>query len=308
MTNELLQSVVCNLCGADDAKVIYPSQRHGEAKVGTDEFRSSGDEPLIDPLVHCCRCGLKYVTPRLNPTTVLEGYAAAVDETFVSQAKARERTFTRCLDIMQALLGQRPGRLLDIGTANGSFLKVARDAGWDVAGCEPNRWMVEWCRRNYGIPVTAGTIFDGHYASESFDVITLWDVLEHTPDPMAVLRECHRLLKDGGLVVVNYPDIDSWIARVMGRKWVFLLSVHYYYFTPKTVRRALEQAALRPLKFKAHFQSLEFDYILQRATPYAPFLAQPLRRLVNALGLGKMDVPYWMGQTLVIARKQAHSS
>jgi hypothetical protein len=94
----------------------------------------------------------------------------------------------------------------------------------------------------------------------------------------------------------------------MGRKWVFLLSVHYYFFTPKTIRRALEQADLRPIKLKAHFQSLEFDYILHRATPYASFLARPLRRLVNALGMGKMQVPYWMGQTLAIGRKQARSS
>ena len=89
MTESLLEQVACNLCGADDPLTILPSQRDGNVQITTNEFRSSGDEPLVDPLVQCRHCGLKYVTPRLNHSVVLEGYAAAVDETFVSQAKAR---------------------------------------------------------------------------------------------------------------------------------------------------------------------------------------------------------------------------
>lgn len=305
MTESLLEHVACNLCGANDPLTILPSQRDGHVEISANEFRSSGDEPLVDPLVKCRQCGLEYVTPRLNHSVVLEGYAAAVDETFVSQAKARERTFARCLATVQSVWRKPPGRLLDVGTANGSFLKVARDAGWEVAGCEPNRWMGEWCRKNYGIPVTSGTVFDGHFSDESFDVVTLWDVLEHTPDPMTVLRECRRVLKSGGLLVVNYPDIGSWIARSMGRRWVFLLSIHYYYFTRRTIREALRRAQLEPLRIKPHFQSLEFEYILHRATPYAAFVAKPMRRLVIAVGAGKWQVPYWVGQTLVISRKVA---
>jgi hypothetical protein len=68
---------------------------------------------------------------------------------------------------------------------------------------------------------------------------------------------------------------------------------------------ALEKAGWQPIKLKPHFQSLELDYILFRATPYAGFIARPLRKLVNALGLGKMNCPYWVGQTLVISRKKA---
>ena len=305
MATELLEHVACNLCGADDPETIYPSQRQSRVELSPDEFRSSGDEPLHDPLVRCRRCGLQYVTPRLNSAVVIDGYANAVDETFVSQAAGRERTFFRCLDVVQKVWRKPPGRILDIGAANGSFLKVARDAGWEVSGCEPNRWMVEWCRQNYDLVLTAGTVFDGKYASASFDVVTLWDVLEHTPDPMAVLQECQRLLLPGGLLVVNYPDIGSLVARAMGRKWVFLLSIHYFYFTPTTIRRALHEVDMRPLIIKRHFQTLELDYILFRATPYAGVIAKTLRKLVNALRLGRQFVPYWVGQTLVIAQKAA---
>ena len=163
--------------------------------------------------------------------------------------------------------------------------------------------MCDWCEKNYGIKVIQGSIFDGNYGKGSFDVITLWDVLEHTPDPGEILKECARILRRGGLLVVNYPDIGSLVSRIMGRKWVFLLSVHYFYFTRQTIRQALEQSGFGVIKMKPHFQSLELDYILFRATPYLGKLGSFLRYLVKGVGLKKVQVPYWVGQTLVVAMK-----
>lgn len=298
-----LEDVHCNLCGANDPLVIYPGASNGAGDVDLQQFRSSGDEPLREPLVRCRVCDLVYVSPRLNSRVVLEGYERAVDETFVSQAAGREATFRRCLHVISSVWRRAPGRLLDVGTANGSFLKVARDAGWEIAGCEPSRWMCDWCQRHYGITVTQGQITDGRYSSESFDVVTLWDVLEHTADPMATLRECARVLRPGGLLVVNYPDYDSAVARLMGRKWVFLLSVHYYYFTPATIARALRQVGCSVVTRRRHLQWLELDYVLFRATPYLGAPGRWLRSIARVLRIGPRQVPYWMGQTLVVARK-----
>jgi 2-polyprenyl-3-methyl-5-hydroxy-6-metoxy-1,4-benzoquinol methylase len=303
MTNDKLEHVQCNLCGADEPVEIYPSQRSNADELSADEFRSSGDEPLEDPLVKCGHCGFQYVTPRLKESVVISGYTNAVDETFVSQVKGREITFKRCLGEIEKAWKGEPGKIFDVGTANGSFLKVAHDAGWDVTGCEPSRWMGEWCRDNYGIHVNQGTLFDRAYEDASFDVITLWDVLEHTPDPMATLKECYRLLKPGGMLVVNYPDIGSWAAWLMGRKWVFLLAVHYYYFTRTTIKQALRNALFEVLKVKPHIQRLEFGYILNRAIPYIGGAGRMAKTVVSKLGMGKLQVPYWVGQTLVIARK-----
>src|SRR6185369_6447721 len=84
------ESVVCNLCGADDVEVVIPSQRPAGVPVDLQTvFRSSGDEPLQDRLVRCRRCGLHYVTPRLRPELILEGYQGATDEGFASQAAQR---------------------------------------------------------------------------------------------------------------------------------------------------------------------------------------------------------------------------
>lgn len=300
----LLEHVVCNQCGADDVAVVYPPRYEQARPDQIDEsFRSSGDEILVDRLVRCKRCGLMYLDPRLRQDVILNAYSVGEDPNFVSQVEARERTFERSLAYLERFMPAR-GRVLDIGTAAGSFLAVARRRGWEVAGCEPNRWLCEWGARHYGLPLQPGTVFDMQLPAASFDLVTLWDVLEHTPDPKAVLQEAARVLRPGGWLVVNYPDISSSIARLMGRRWVFLLSVHLYYFTPDSIRRMLDSVGFRTVRMRLHWQSLELGYLFFRMRPYIPWLANFGSRVARALRLERMNIPYWMGQRLVLARRE----
>jgi 2-polyprenyl-3-methyl-5-hydroxy-6-metoxy-1,4-benzoquinol methylase len=300
----LLEHVSCNLCGADDYEVVYPPHyEHAKPDEILETFRSSGDEMLLDQLVQCNRCGLQYLTPRLRSDVVIEGYSAGSDETFVSQVAGRERTFAKSLEHIERHFPQR-GRLLDVGTAGGSFMAVAHKAGWEVAGCEPNLWLCEWGNRQYGLEIAPGTIFDMKLPSDAFDVVTLWDVLEHTPDPKGVLEECRRVLKTGGLLVVNYPDIGSLVARTMGRRWVFLLSVHLYYFTVPSLTTMLKSIGFDVLTKRRHWQSLEFGYILFRMEAYLGPVARLGRKMVAAMRISHWQIPYWMGQMLVVARKK----
>ena len=135
-------------------------------------------------------------------------------------------------------------------------------------------------------------------------MVTIWDVLEHTPDPKEVLRECRRILKKKGLLVVNYPDIGSWIARIMGRKWVFLLSVHLYYFTRRTMVKMLQDSGFSVLKIKPHYQQLALGYLFSRSKAYVGHVGAIGENISRMLGMGGVNIPYWIGQTLVIAQKE----
>jgi SAM-dependent methyltransferase len=307
VSDRFLEDVPCNLCGSVESHILHAAQYDIASLRETDftrTFSSSSDEPLNHQLVACAQCGLQYVNPRLRADAVLEGYQEGTDEQFVSQSQAREVTFAKCLDIIERIWRRPPGRLLDIGTGGGSFLHVAAERGWQVDGCEPNRWLCLWGRQRYGLAIRQGTVFDQKFPSKSYDLVTLWDVLEHTPDPKTQVRETHRLLKDEGLLVVNYPDIGSWIARLMGRSWVFLLDVHLFYFTRATIRHLLEDGGFDVVNVRPHFQRLALGYVLRRARPYAGAAAGIAERLFSALGMAEYRVPYWMGQTLVIARKR----
>jgi SAM-dependent methyltransferase len=302
-----LEHVRCNLCGASDAdseaETIYQARDpRDRARDLVRTFRASGDELLVDRLVRCRRCGLQYVSPRPRSADIVDAYSQGDDPAYVSQVEARERTFADAVARIDALYPSR-GRLLDIGTAAGAFLAAARASGWDAEGCEPNRWMAEWGSRHYGIPIRPGELFDQDFAPRSFDVVTLWDVIEHTPDPSRVIARIGQLVKPGGLVIVNYPDIGSWIARLLGRKWPFLSSVHLYYFTRSTMARFLERHGFAIVEVRPHFQRLELDYLLSRGAVVSGVLSKTSRAMARLGGLSRRQMPYWIGQTFVAARR-----
>jgi 2-polyprenyl-3-methyl-5-hydroxy-6-metoxy-1,4-benzoquinol methylase len=299
----LLETIPCFLCGADDYDVVYEARYdHQKDSDLVQKFRASGDELLVDQMVRCRQCGFQYVNPRLRGDLILSSYVDGEDPAYVSQLRARERTFSASLEEIERAAGSR-GTLLDIGTAAGAFVAAAAARGWNAEGCEPNRWLASWGSRHYGIRIRQGSVFEQPYEENTFDVVTLWDVIEHTLDPRQMLDRCHALLKPQGLLVVNYPDIGSWIARVLGRRWLFLTSVHLFYFDRRTIARMLESTGFRVEIMRPHVQRLEVDYILFRGAVLSETLSAAARRAIGFLGLGRVQMPYWLGQTFVLARR-----
>ena len=129
MNKELFKEVKCNLCNSNTFTVLSKSKYKKNIKKDDliKTFSSSGDEVLMDQLVRCNKCGLIYINPRIKTDLILEGYSEGSDETFVSQAKGRELTFEKNLKFIEKFA--KPGKILDVGTAGGSFLAVAKKEG-----------------------------------------------------------------------------------------------------------------------------------------------------------------------------------
>ncbi|HEU0104927.1 MAG TPA: class I SAM-dependent methyltransferase [Vicinamibacteria bacterium] len=298
------EDVRCAVCGGDGYEVVIPSRRDRTRAIDLQTvFRSSGDEPLQDQMVRCTSCGLCYVRPRLRWELILEGYRGGTDENFVSQIAFRETTFRKCLDKIEKIAPPAGKRVLDVGAAGGSFLAMARERGYAPLGCEPSTWMCQFAREHYGLDLHPGTIFDMPVERGSVDLLTLWDVIEHTPDPKAVLARAHELLTPGGVLVMSWPDNSSGAARLLGAKWPFLLTVHLYYFTPATMTELLRRTGFLALAYRKHWQTLELGYVALRAAPYLGPLAPLLRGPIRLLGLEHAPLAYWVGQTMVVARK-----
>lgn len=302
-----MEQVACNLCGADDTFVRFPNTLpSGQSPTDWTAYRCThGGYGIHPPIVQCRRCGLVYANPRQGDSLVLETYEAVQDPLYVEEREGRVLTFERHLRPLERLTGPPAGRaLLDVGAYTGVFVEIAASHGWDAWGVEPSRWAVAEARKR-GLNVVRGTAGTADLPEDTFDVVTMWDVIEHLTDPLAELRHAQRLLKPGGFLVVHTMDIGSPFARLMGGRWPWLMEMHLYYFTRRTLRMMLEEAGLSVLRIRAQGRYLRLGYLMNRVTALMPWLGRPAERLVTRLKLRGVSMAVNLGDLCTAyARKE----
>ncbi len=230
-----MKHVRCNYCGQDDAELV---------NAGPDMLLNAGHFTLV----RCRRCGLIYQNPQPDLTEL----AAHYPDEYPRFITAGQESGLNRLSADHALARQRQrlerhwegnGRLLDVGCATGQFLAHMRTAGWQVAGVEFSPQAAAFAREQYGLDVQTGTLEEAAFPAASFDVVTLWDVLEHVQDPKDTLTEIARILRPGGLLVVSTPNPTCVEARLFGPHWIgWERPRHLHIFPPRLLRRYVEDA------------------------------------------------------------------
>lgn len=175
------------------------------------------------------------------------GGSDAVFADYVGQEAARRRQARRRLWLLRHLPPAWParGRLLDIGCAAGFFLAEAQ-AHYEVQGVELSAWSSAYARDRLGLRVFTGTLVQAALPAAHFDIVTLWDVIEHVPDPVPLLTEAARVLKPGGRLVLTTGDWGSAYARARGAAWHLLTPPwHLSFFSRQGLARAAARAGLR---------------------------------------------------------------
>jgi 2-polyprenyl-3-methyl-5-hydroxy-6-metoxy-1,4-benzoquinol methylase len=301
-----MEYVACNLCGSRNSEVLYsstlPASPTAEA---IEHFRcTSSGYGRHHTIVKCQGCGLVFANPRHEAKAILHNYEEVVDELYVEEREGRVLTFQRNLRPLEELMPPGPGRrLLDVGCHVGVFLEIAQERGWEAWGVEPSCWAAREARSR-GLRVIEGTLDQAHLADESFDVITMWDVIEHLTDPLSYLRESHRLLKKGGLICIHTMNVESPLARLMGHRWPWLMEMHLYYFSRRTLGEMLRKAGFTVVKMVTQGRFLRLGYLITRIEPYSSLVAGWMDKLATALGLKGWAVPINLGDLFTtFARK-----
>jgi SAM-dependent methyltransferase len=229
-----LEKVSCDLCGSGASSPFFERE---------DRFTGKSFQ-----FVSCQDCGLIYLNPRPTQAELpefypqdYEAYYLTGDASHSMEQWHKLRALKMQLDFVQKLVSGR-GRLLDVGCATGNFMRTAREYGWEVTGVELIEPAAQTARQQYGLDVHSGSVDTADLPKATFDVITLWDVLEHLPSPKVAMKRIHQLLKPGGIVVFSIPNLSSFDRFLFGERWIgWDAPRHFNMFTEATIRRLFEQ-------------------------------------------------------------------
>lgn len=213
-----IESICCNYCGSKSHTVLFESMDHRYMQT-EDTFK----------VAQCNDCGFVF----LNPRPTLESIQAFYPAHFFTGTDTAKKQKKYALELGK-LRSKPPGKLLDIGTRNGDFVKYAIDQGWEGEGLE----NASEAKNPFGITIHRdfSTI-----PKDTFDAVTSWAVFEHLHDPMHFFQETFRVLKPGGEFVFLVPNFDSPRSKLMEMEDI---PRHVIFFTPKTAENFLNKAGL----------------------------------------------------------------
>jgi 2-polyprenyl-3-methyl-5-hydroxy-6-metoxy-1,4-benzoquinol methylase len=221
-------SIPCNLCGGTEVSILSDRSRSG------------------DPLqtVICRACGLVWSDPRPHDARQFyeEQYRLAYKNTYSPKPKhvlrAGKVALSRFWKIEQLLSSRKA--VLDVGTGGGEFAYLLQSLGHTVNGIEPNRGYADHSIQQYGLTVQVGFVQDATCAPASFDLVTIWHVLEHTEDPGFILARLRSWLRPEGVLVVEVPNVE---ATCQAPRSTFH-EAHLYNFNVVSLRRLAKKQGL----------------------------------------------------------------
>jgi 2-polyprenyl-3-methyl-5-hydroxy-6-metoxy-1,4-benzoquinol methylase len=233
----------------------------------------------------CSDCGFIFAAlERYDPSGIYSQnyFKGDVYRDYIGERHVRTKIFREKLKLIKPYIPPR-GRLLDIGCAAGFFLQLMNDIGYETYGVEISEHAAHYAQQEMGLDVFRGDLSEADFQRDFFDVITMWDVLEHLPDFLSALKECNRILDRQGRLIIETVNADSLLARILGRRWpLFAPPYHLSYFNKESLRKALELSGFTITK-TIPIQTYALTFRGSKPLKYFtnPFLRSSLGRLLD---------------------------
>lgn len=292
--------VPCLACGGSNSILYLDGD---DSEISLQSIGSSRTLLSHGRILRCVACGLAYRSYRPRGEELARLYREADDRMYEAEMPNRWRTAERHRRIVEKHVPTK-GALLDVGCASGAFLRVMHDRGWRVQGVEPSESQCNRASKALGdsAPIQQ-CVLESATLEERFDLITLWDVLEHVTEPAQFLALAASHLKEGGYLVLNVPRVDSLAAKMLGLRWPLLLAEHLSYFTIPSLNFCGTAAGLKLMHTGQRPAAFSLGYVFFRAGQHGIPGANLMRRLLTVLGLAKWSVPVWLGEVYAVFRK-----
>lgn len=265
-------------------------------------------------LYRCAACGHIFIYPMFTHDAISlydDDYFSGAEKGsgYIDYDKDKEPMRGVFVAYMKKIehLFPKKGALLDVGAATGFFVDIAQNMGWKTRGIEISKFATEIAHKK-GLDVVCGVLEVGVFKEKSFEVITLWDVLEHLEDPNKEIKICAKLLKQNGIAVINTPDSGSWYARIMGKRWHLLVPPeHLHYFSQKSIKIFLEKNGFFVEEVTKIGKTFTLEYIIHTVAEWqkSPVLRKVVGFLKKHPRLAGLAIPINLRDNMfVIARKK----
>lgn len=298
------KNVKCLICGSAEYKVLYkPTIEEANEEINPKHFSVFADR-RHGQIVSCKQCGFVYVNPRESETIFFNTYEKLSPKEYLLEQENRELVFKENIELIERFIKKR-GKLLDIGCSVGLFLKVARERGWVVKGVEPSLKNTDFAKREFYLDVINGNVNFVDFGNEKFDVVTMWDVLEHLSDPDKVISKIHSLLDKDVIFVLSTPNIKSTIAKIMRQKWHSIIRMHLYYFDENTLSLFLKKHGFKIIYRGTYRRIFTLNYIVKRMEYHSKLLAFFFNiLLLRMFNVGQIRIPINLHDELLIIAKK----
>lgn len=224
--------------------------------------KSNDTKPFFEkngyPLVRCRRCRTVYVAKSALGDALTDYYQDGYHEgneqskgypDYASDEHFIRRNFRKKLSYLEKL--RSPGSILDVGAAYGYFLDEARNRGWDTHGIEVSTHAAAVAREKLDLKIEVGDFLEHNFEGRVFDVITMFDVVEHMNEPIKTMKKSFDLLNPGGILFMVTGDCDCLWARILGKKWYFYNPPqHLFAFSATTLCSILKSSGFVDTKTK----------------------------------------------------------
>lgn len=273
-----LIEVDCPVCSANDYKVVFPDTLGPNPPVFG--YKWVPEVRKMYRAVRCKACGHMYCSPRLED--MYKHYKDVIDECYLLNEGLRVQTARYVVETIRRFVPS--GRMLDVGCSTGDFLWAAKDH-YDVEGLELSQWATEVARKR-DLNIHVKKLEDMNESHGTYDVVTMWGVIEHLEHPKREMRHVNRLLNKGGVACFWTGDADSFYAKLMGRRWWYILGQHIQFFSWKSMDRLMEDSGFERVHKGIYPYVISCEYLAVSLSRY--FLVGTLAKVFFKLfGLEK---------------------
>ena len=280
--------MLCNICGSNKIKYKFTKNDY--------------------KLYQCDGCSFVFVHPYPNNEMLdryyQESYESGKYEIYATAMDIRRKiNEQRFSDIQKFNPG---GKIFDIGCGVGYFLNVAQEHNLETYGVEFTEEGTKISKIKHK-NVYKGTLDENTFSDSFFDVVSIFDVIEHIIKPMNTFKEISRIIKRDGILAITTPDISSWHAKFFRKNWgVIIPPEHINYFSPTSLEIALKICGFKILEIRKNYKIFTWEYLLKNSKYFFPHIypiSKILLKILPSRFLKKYR-KFFIGELFAVARKK----